>query len=221
VALLVLVGLLVVVDRVALAVAERAAAVTLQQSQHLTHRPSVSIDGFPFLTQLAAGDFDRIRVTAKDLRVGEVGNTVRIARLNIALRHVDVSRDFSHGHSEFSTATALITYPDLSAALDTRLSYAGAGRVKATQTATVAGVPVSATATAGVRVSGDALTFTDPQVSVEGQAVPPAVADSFAALFGTSIPLTGLPFGTRVRSVRADASGVTITLTAADLTFHR
>lgn len=42
---------LVVVDRIAEAVAARRLAATVQTSQHLASRPRVTIRGFPFLTQ--------------------------------------------------------------------------------------------------------------------------------------------------------------------------
>ena len=59
--LMVLVGLAVVADRIALGVAEDRAASALQTSQDLTHKPDVTVEGFPFLTQLASGELRRGR----------------------------------------------------------------------------------------------------------------------------------------------------------------
>ena len=218
---LVLVGLLLAADRVSLAVADTAAGVTLQRSQGLAARPDVSIDGFPFLTQLVAGSFDTIHVTAKNLTVGRAGVTLRIASLEVTLHHVHVARDFQSARSEFSTATALVTYADLSRTLGVTLGYAGAGRVQATTTVSVAGLSVTGTATSGVELAADSLTFTDPTVTVDGIAVPPQVTSYFTTVFRTSIPLSGLPFGVHVDSVQASATGVTVTLSAAGLTFRR
>ena len=218
---LVLVGLLVAADRVSLAVAGTAAGVTLQRSQGLAARPDVSIEGFPFLTQLAAGSFDTIHVTAKNLTVGRAGVTLRIASLDVTLHHVHVTRDFQSARSEFSTATALVSYADLSQTLGATLGYAGAGRVHATTTISVAGIPVTGTATTGVQLSAGSLSFTDPTVTVDGVAVPPQVSSYFTTVFRTSIPLGGLPFGVHVEAVEASAAGVTITLSAAGLTFRR
>ena len=217
----VLIGLLVAADRVSLAVADTAAAVTLQRSQGLAARPDVSIDGFPFLTQLAAGSFDQIRVTAKNLTVGQAGVTLRIASLDVTLHHVHVARDFQSARSDFSTATALVTYADLSQTLGVTLGYAGAGRVHATTTITVAGVPVTGTATSGVQLTANSLTFTDPSVTVDGISVPPQMSSYFATVFRTAISLGGLPFGVHVDSVQASAAGIAVTLSAAGLTFHR
>ena len=218
---LVLAGLLVAADRVSLAVADTAAGVTLQRSQGLAARPDVSIDGFPFLTQLVAGSFDTIHVTAKNLTVGRAGVALRIASLEVTLHHVHVARDFRSARSEFSTATALVTYADLSRTLGVALGYAGAGRVQATTTVSVAGLPVTGTATSGVQLAAGSLAFTDPTVTVDGIAVPPQVTSYFTTVFRTSIPLGGLPFGVHVDSVQASAAGITVTLSAAGLTFRR
>lgn len=220
---IVLVGLLVAADRIAVAVAERTAADTLQRSQQLKDRPDVSIGGFPFLTQLATGDFDRITATVHDLTVGQdSGTPLQIDTLHVVLRHVHVARDFNSARSEFSTATAVVSYASLTDALKTPFTYAGAGRIKATDTADVIpGLSVPASATARVSIQGESLTFTDTQVSVAGQQLPASVTDYFANLFGRTIPLTGLPFAVHVKSVRATGQGVQITLTAAGLTYHR
>jgi hypothetical protein len=217
----VLAVLLVAADRIALVASEGAAATTLQKSQHLQHRPGVSIAGFPFLTQLASGNFDRIKVTATDVPVGN-GTDLRINRLDVTLRHVHVARDLSSATSQFGTATALIDYADLSRTLSATFSYAGNGRIRASVGAgAIPGVPVGGSATAAVRLSGEALTFQDPQVTIAGQDVPSAATDYFTTLLGASIPLTGLPFGVHVRSVAAGANGIAITLTATGLTYRR
>lgn len=222
IALLVLLALLIAADRIAVTVADRAAADTLQRSQHLPQRPSVSIGGFPFLTQLVAGNFDHIHVRADDVRTTAAGRSVRIGQLDVTLRHVTVSRDFRSATSRFSTATATIGYRDLSQVLGVQLGYAGDGRVSATASAgVIEGVPVAGTATAAVHVSGDTLVFSAVRVSVAGQQVPPAAASYFTSIFGTSVPLTGLPFGVHVQSVTAGTHGVAITLTAAGLTYRR
>jgi len=222
VAAIVLAALLVAADRIGLLVAERAAADTLQQSQHLQRRPDVSIGGFPFLTQLATGTFDSIHVTADDLTVADGNTQLLVAKLDVTLQHVHVSRDFRSARSESSTAVALVRYSDLSHTLGTQVSYAGAGRIGASAAVgVVPGVTVPAAATAAIRVQGDALVFQDVQVSLAGQAVPPGLSSYFTGLFGNAISLRGLPFGVRVHSVTAAADGVTVTLTAPGLTFRR
>src|SRR3954471_11627595 len=66
----VLLVLLVVGDRVAATVAAHVMASRVQQSQGLPTRPSVSIGGFPFLTQALFGDYAHVRAVVSHLRRG-------------------------------------------------------------------------------------------------------------------------------------------------------
>ncbi|MCU1659686.1 MAG: hypothetical protein JWO57_4342 [Pseudonocardiales bacterium] len=225
VGLVVVLGLLVGADRIAVALAERAAADTFQSSQHLTSRPSVSIGGFPFLTQLAAGTLDRVRVAARDIVVGSNGRTVRIAGLTAHLHRVHISRSLNSARAETADATALINYPDLSQTLGVTVSYAGVGsdgrgRVKATRSVSVAGQQITGSVSAAVNISPDnVLSFVSPQVDVNGAALPPAVVDALQAAFAAPIPLVRLPFGLVVRSVTASPAGVTIALDGTNLRY--
>jgi hypothetical protein len=69
VTLVVLLGLLVVADRVAVNVAEDRVAQQVQSSGRLAGPPTVDIGGFPFLTQAVAGDYSdvRLQLSADDL----------------------------------------------------------------------------------------------------------------------------------------------------------
>src|SRR5579872_2153055 len=63
---LVIVILLVVSDRVANAFAENQMASQVQSSLNLSGKPSVSIQGFTFWTQLLAKDFKTVNMTASN-----------------------------------------------------------------------------------------------------------------------------------------------------------
>jgi hypothetical protein len=227
--LVVLVALLVAVDRIALVVAERAAGRTIQVSQHLDRTPSVSVAGFPFLTQLLAGHFGQVTLAASDLTVGQAGRTVRVSTVKADLHGVGVARDLSSVHADTAGATAEISYPDLSATLGVPVSYGGpspdgVGRVRARKSVSVAGQQISGSVTAEVKIENGALRFVSPVVSVDGAgaaAVPQSVVDAFSSLFGDPLALTRLPFGLTVRSVTADGQGVHITLAGTDVTFDR
>jgi hypothetical protein len=229
IALVILLGVLVAADRIALLVAERATGKTIQIAQGLDRAPSVSVAGFPFLTQLIAGHFGKVTLSASDLTVGQQGRTVRISTVRAVLRGVEVARDLSSVHADAASATAAIGYPDLSVTLGAPVTYGGpspdgVGRVTARKTVTVAGQQLSGSVTAEVKIEGGALRFVAPVVSVDGAgstAVPQSVLDSFSSLFGDPLALTRLPFGLTVRSVAADRAGVHITLAGSDVTFDR
>jgi hypothetical protein len=179
--LLVLVGLLLVADRIAVTVAQSHVADRIRVDQHLDRTPDVSIGGFPFLTQ-------PVTVTVHDVTAG----ALRVQRLTAHLHGVHVPFSaVAHGSVsrvpvDRASAELVVTYADLDAALSgqgVQVSYAGAGRV---HVATSAG-------------SGDA------RVSIEPQAI--RLTGDGVEL---RIPLPGLPFRTRLTSATAGPDGVAI-----------
>ncbi|HEX3337113.1 MAG TPA: DUF2993 domain-containing protein [Jatrophihabitans sp.] len=216
--LVVLVLLLIAADRVGVYIAERTAGDTIQSSQDLNSRPAVAIAGFPFLTQLAAGDFGEITVTAKDVPVGQAGHPLDISTVRVVLRHVTVARDFSSVRAATANAVATISYAELGATLGIDVSYAGAGRIKAAKSVTVAGQTVAASVTAEPTLTNGALSFVATQVNGAGQLGAVASA-ALNQVFDLAVPLQGIPFKVRVQSLRTDPSGVTIDLTGRDLSY--
>lgn len=219
--LLVLIGLAVAVDRIAVVVAESAVARTVQNSQNLAQKPDVSIAGFPFLTQVARGKFGKIELTDDDIVVGQSGRTVRLDHLKLTLHNVDVARDFKSATAASGTAAARMTYPALSQAVGTPVSYAGSGRIKATASVNLGGQHISGTVTAEPRLSGSSLEFVSQQVTVNGATAPAAVAAELGQVFGAPISFDDLPYSLRVEQAGADKNGVEVTLSARGLTFRR
>jgi hypothetical protein len=210
--------LLLALDRIGVYIAERAAADTLESSQHLASRPSVHIDGFPFLTQLASGKYDRITVTADEVPIGQATQPLLISRLTVVLHDLTVSRSFHDFHADTASARAEIPLAELGRTLGVRLSYAGNGRIRATKTVTVAGESLRATVTTRPLLTGGALTFADTSVADLG-AIGSAVADSLARIFAIAIPLQGVPFHVHVQSLEVTAGGVTLGLAGRDLSY--
>src|SRR4051794_33969957 len=133
-----LVGLLVAADRVAVAIAERIAGTSIQDSQHLAHRPDVDIAGFPFLTQLAAARYDSVRITAHDIPVGPSERPLNLSSVVVHLHAVTTARDFTWVRAESATADARVTFDDLAHTLGVRaLSSDGSGRLKTNVTITL------------------------------------------------------------------------------------
>jgi hypothetical protein len=213
-------ALLVVLDRVGLRVAERIAADTIESSQHLNSRPGVEIAGFPFLNQLATGKYDKVTITADDVAVGRPTGQLVLSRVRLVLHSLTVSRDFRRLHAARADAAATITYRELGSTLGVALSYAGGGRVRAAKTVTVAGVTVNGAVTARPRLAGGALSFSDPAVD-EPRGLGAAGAAALRRLFDVTVPLNGVGFDVRARSLHADAEGLTLALTGRDLTYAR
>jgi hypothetical protein len=118
--LVVLAGLLVVADRVALHYAERDVAKRLQADAHTSTTPGVSIHGFPFLTQLIGGKFGSVDIDMHGIDTG----TVRISRLTVHLHDAHVSlgdvlgQTSSQVRVDRATAQLFLTYQSLPAHLD-------------------------------------------------------------------------------------------------------
>jgi hypothetical protein len=214
----VLLALVAVADRVGRAVAQTQVADRLQQSQSLSSKPTVRIEGIPFLTQAIRGRYPDVRIAADGLVLSGQGRSVRISHFSARLRDVSVSRDFSRATAASATGTALIGYTDLSAAAGVPVSFAGNARVTATKTVSLLGVEVRGSVTAGLRVAaGNTVTFVSPQVAVGGTSVPQQITDLLAGLLDKPIVLSGLPAGLGVKAVTATAAGLSVDLTATDI----
>ena len=147
VALVAIVALLVVADRVAVLAADHVVAGRIQADQQLDSRPSVSIHGFPFLTQALGGKYDDVTLTLHDLRKG--GVPIRTLRVRLRGVHVPlgavVSQHLRSVPIDRAEATVVVTVGqglDFSiplGALPFRIALTGAK-------ATKQGIAVTATA---------------------------------------------------------------------------
>lgn len=218
---LVLVGAAVAADRIALGIAEDRAATALQSSQDLNHKPDVTVEGFPFLTQLAAGTFDEIVVSAHDVTVGKA-HDVHLQQVVVDLRDVTVPSDYSTVHAARATADGSFGYDELSHLLGTQVRAGSGGRLIAEPTVHVLGQTFTGTVSAVVHAStGRGLTFDRPRVSVNGVNVPPVVARLLAQVFARTISLAGLPFHIQVTGVAVTPNALVVKLAGRDLTYRR
>jgi hypothetical protein len=219
--LIVLVLLVVAADRIGVLVAERQIAAKVQSSQHLDRKPSVKIDGFPFLTQVLANHYPSVRLAAEDFTVGNSDRTVRLADLSARLQDVRAIENFSGATAHDASGTAMLTYPELSRAVGVPLGYAGGGRVQASRSVEVFGQTITATASAEVGITGgDELTFSAVRVGLPqgGIELPQQVSDQFSSIFANRLSLRGLPFHLRIQQLLATAAGVRVSAVASDLT---
>jgi hypothetical protein len=218
---IVLIGLLVAADRIGVVVAEHAVARTVQRSQHLAHEPDVDIAGFPFLTQLIAGKFGKITLRDHDVSTADGKRTLRLSTVTVTLHDVTVARDLHSATAAHTAATAVVSYADLSTALGVTATYAGDGRVRTHASTTVLGQKFTGTVTARPAARDGKLAFESARVSVGGTSLPDGVSQALADVFGAPLSLAGLPYGLTVHSVSAAPGGITLGLTARNLTFHR
>lgn len=216
--MLVLIGLFVAADRIALHIAENKAADTLQSSQHLNTKPDVSVAGFPFLTQLIAGEFDEVTISAHDLQVGN--DALTVAAVVVHLHHVTVPHDYSSVRARTADATGTITYAQLSQALHVPVHDAGNGRLVAHPTVQVNGRSFTGTVSAIPQASARrAITFRDPRLQVGATQLPRAAARAVVNVFSRQVSLAGLPFAIRVTGATVAPDGLTISLAGRNLVY--
>lgn len=213
--LAVLVGLAVAADRVAVLVADNVAGSAIQRSQGLPAEPDVSIEGFPFLTQVAAGEYDSVRVTAHDIPVG----ALNLDTVNVHLHDVTTDGGYDTVHAATATADARVGFADLADTLGVGAADSdGAGRVRMAVTAALDGQTVTGSISARVTASApDGLLFRDLRVQGEGTDVA-GVSEALSAVL-QPVPLAGLPFDVQVTGVAVDADGLVLHLAGRDLTY--
>ncbi len=220
--LAVLAGLLVIGDRVAVTVAQRAVAAQLQLSQALPSVPDVTIGGFPFLTQALSGRYDRITVVAHDLparpgsKVAVHQLTVLLTGCQVPLGDVIASRVRQVPVAGLR-ATAVLAYPDLEAASGSRalrLTPVG-GRLRVSGVVTVLGLPVPASVVADVSLRGDVVRLTGSDVTVSGRSVPALVLRALRGALDYSVAVGRLPFGLHLTGVAVTPAGIAVSAQAA------
>ncbi|MEU6540602.1 DUF2993 domain-containing protein [Streptomyces sp. NPDC047000] len=226
-------GLFVVVDRVAVYFAEGQAADKLRTTENLAATPDVSIKGFPFLTQVASGSLDDIEVGIKDYQAstGKDGRTIRIDDLKADMKGVDFSGDYSSATASTATGSAMISYDELlkTAKSETTqvapgvtarvigLSDGGNGKIKVAVEAEILGkkLPDPVYVLSTVTAKGDI-------VRVHADALPKFGGVSLAESRIRSITdfdqtVDGLPGGIQLDKVEAAKTGVEITVKGSNV----
>jgi cytoskeletal protein RodZ len=107
--LVVLAVLFVIGDQVAKAYAQNTIASKIQSSSGMSSKPSVSIEGFPFLTQVAAHDVRVIDISANNVQAGKFD----ISSVKAKATGVHLNSSFSGATIDQINGTALITFASL------------------------------------------------------------------------------------------------------------
>lgn len=211
--LAVLMVLAVIADQVAKAYAQNMIASKIQTSSGMSSKPSVSIEGFPFLTQVAAHDVRVIDISASNVQAGKFD----VASIKAKATGVHLSAGFNSATIDQINGTALITFASLEKALD---------------------VPDGATISAdpadgpnAVKLSAGAIGSVTGKVEVTG---PNQVKIQMGSLSGlgsllggaVSIPnqtiqIPKLPMGLVVRSVSVTSQGVVGAASAQNTTLSQ
>lgn len=227
-ALVVLLVLLVVADRVAVGVAEGQLADRVQTSQNLPSKPTAHIAGFPFLTQVVGGRYEQVSlslpaVERDGLRLSEVN--IRADGVRVALgdliggRVASVPIDHARGD-------VLLTYDDLDAYLAQRVEVPKVTVKRDGQDAKVTGtveIPVlnrsvSVSGNAAVDVSGDEVTIRPTAVQALTGFLPGLAEGPAREALTVHFTIKGLPLGVRLDGATLTDQGVRFTALADGVT---
>jgi hypothetical protein len=211
--LIVIILVLVVADRAANAYTEDQMASQVQSSLALSGKPHVTIQGFPFLTQLAARDFRTVDINASNETAGP-GGQLEIASLTATLHGMHIHGLKKATIDQFN-ASALITFTALGNAggipQGITLSADGPNKVKAS----VDILGVTGTAVAQVTQAGPGKI--NIKVTDLG-GLPPDVLGSLAD-FTVTIPK--LPAGVAIQSISVTQQGLQITASGQNTTLSQ
>jgi hypothetical protein len=212
----VLLILLVIGDRVALAITENDMASQFA-SNGLPVKPSVTIEGFPFLTQLAAKDFNKVDISASNIPAGPV--TISTVHATITGMHISGLSSSASATVDHLNATAFISLGALAAAgglgdgSGIKVTPDGTDKLKIT--AGLGGI-LSDTEEAQV-------TQTGPQqitIKVLPSSSPIGSLLSAFGSFSFNLP-KGVPASLKITGLTVNDQGLTVSASATNATFSQ
>ncbi|MFJ4619869.1 DUF2993 domain-containing protein [Streptomyces sp. NPDC088812] len=223
-------GLFVLADRLAVNFAEGEVADRLKTSENLAATPDVSINGFPFLTQVVGGELDDVEVGIPTYEAaGTEGGTIRIDDLEAHMKGVEFSGDYSSATAATATGTASLTYTELLKAAKPEatqvfpgvtaqvvgLSDGGNGKIKVDVEVTALGAKKTYPLLSSVAVEGDT-------VRVHADSLPSfggvqTAEDEVRSITDFEQKIDDLPGGIQLDKVEAGANGVQISVKGSDV----
>ena len=214
---IVLIALLVGLDFAARAFAENKAASEIQQ-QGFPKKPSVDIEGFPFLTQVASHRFQDIQISSTN----DIEGPLDISSINASLKNVHINGAFSGGTIGTLYGTASITFAALANAMTSQAGSLG-------QLAN-AGLTFSAAGPDEVKASLNVLVFSGTAVwrvtRTTGNAINIRLVSAgglpsslLSPISDITLNLPKLPLGLKIQSISVNSSGLVGVLTGHNVSF--
>jgi hypothetical protein len=238
--LLVVIVLLVAADRVGVVIAEHQIADQASEqlaAQQITtsEKPSVSIRGVPFLTQVAAGHYQEIDINLEE----PTSRGVRLDDLKVVATDVDAPASGIMGGNPHITAAkvtgvAHIGWASFERLVDLsglgqygldpkllRIDPVGPGKIKVSGPVTILGASFTAVATGTVNVREGAVHVGIDSIQASGDNIAPAInqqLDQLKNQLTFDIKIPPLPYKLSVESIATNAQGVLVNASARDVT---
>jgi hypothetical protein len=217
--LAIIIVVLVVLDFAARVAAENVMASKIEQ-QGLQHKPGVTIDGFPFLTQVASKNFDEVTLTAADQTEGPV----TITSINATARNIRLnSYAFSSGTIGSLSGRAVISFASLGNTLTQQVGPLGSLLNGAGLNLTAAG-PDEVKASLNLVVTSGSATWRVAQLSgnrlnirlVSSNGLPSSLLGSIQDI---TVQVPKLPLGLAIDSVQVTQAGVVGLVSGSNVPF--
>lgn len=228
-------GLLLVADRVAASVAERAIsdeiAKELVAQEVTSSAPDVSVGGFPFLTQVLSGKYESIKIGLRDLEGNVEGEGVRVPRLDVDARDVSAPLEtIRNGQGDVVAqtvnGTATIAYASVVALMDRpglRLSERDGG-LFVTAPLEIAGQRITVSGTAQLSIAEGRVQIRFRDLTTDGLPQLPgaeAVVNQYAQQISISLALPELPFKLDLKEVEARSDGLAVNAQALNVALNQ
>jgi LmeA-like phospholipid-binding len=217
--LIVLIALLVALDFGARAVAQNKVASEIQQ-QGFPKKPSVSIEGFPFLTQVIRRDFKDIQISSTNIAEGPL----EIQSINATMTGVHVNSSFQGGTVDHLNGTMTVTFPALANAMTSQagalgslvgsgLTLSDAGNNEVKTSLNLLGGLASGTAVWKVTRTG----HNDLHVQlVSSSGIGSSVLSGISDI---TVPIKSLPLGLTIQTINVTPTGLVAGVTGHNVGF--
>ena len=179
-------------------------------------KPSVDIEGFPFLTQVVQKDFKKVVISASNIPAGPV----TISSLNATITGMHLNSSWNGATIDHITATAFVSLSSLTGGISSELGDAasltavpdGANKLKVTGTV----LGLSASGVVKIKQTGP------QQITVDL----PTTGGLVGTLLGSAPSFTitlpaGVPPSLRITGLTINGQGLTLSAAATNATFSK
>lgn len=186
---------------------------------------TVSIDGYPFLTQVWSGEYDGGRINVDRLRTPEL----TIANVDVDVEALSVPRDVLFGAQPHDITAgrmrgaATVSLTEIAARLGVPgLKITGNGkRVRFTAPLTFGGFTAQIEGTADVRLEGSRVWLDIAEMSAGGVPVPERALAPIRQQLSGGVTIPPLPYSLRLTGISVDGSNVRVNAAADNVPLVR
>jgi hypothetical protein len=226
--LLILVAVaLVVADRVAASYAERVigdrVSDQLANQKATAEKPDVTVEGVPFLTQVASGDYQEIKILLNNFTAptGTADQKIKMPTLDIRAKDIDAPIDtLRNGNGDIKagtvTGTGTIAYADLATLIGQKGLTVGEkdGKLVGTAPVEALGQTFNVTGTANLEVTEGVVKVRFADVTADGLPNIPLVRnliDNYVQQLSYDLAVPALPLNLKVQKVEPRPDGLVVT----------